>query len=90
VETEPRPGGRLVPWVVAAGLVLAIGSVAVLGFRAPGLLLSALLAGCAVARLVLPVRMVSILAVRSRAVDVLTLAALAVAVAVLAVTAPGT
>jgi hypothetical protein len=90
VETEPRTGGRLVAWFVGAGLVVAVGSVMVLGFRAPGLLLAALLGACAAARLCLPVRMVGVLAVRSRAVDVGMMTAMAVAVAVLALTAPAT
>lgn len=90
MDTERPSPGRLVPWLVALGLVVAVGSVAVLGFRAPGLLLAALLAACAVARLVLPVRLVATLAVRSRTVDVLTLTALAGAAAVLALTAPST
>lgn len=78
------------PSLVGVGLVVAVGSVAVLGFRAPGLLLAALLAACALARLLLPVRLVATLAVRSRTVDVLTLAALSAATAVLALTAPAT
>jgi hypothetical protein len=87
-QSEPRPGS-VVPWLVGAGLVVAVASGVVLGFRAPGLLLAVLLSACAVARLVLPLRMVGLLAVRSRIVDVVTLSALAVGVALLALTAPG-
>lgn len=89
MDTEPGRGSRLAPWLVAAGLAVSVGSVPVLGFRGGGLLLAALLAGCGLARLLLPVRTVGVLAVRSRGVDVVTLLALAVAAGSLALTAPG-
>lgn len=85
---QPRPG--VVPWLVGAGLVVAVASVGVFGFRAPGLLLGALLGACAVARLLLPPRLVGTLAVRSKVVDVATLSTLGAAVVLLALTAPAT
>ncbi|MFP5336576.1 MAG: DUF3017 domain-containing protein [Actinomycetes bacterium] len=89
MHTEPR-SGRLVPWLVGVGLAVAVASAWVAGFRAPGLVLGAMLAAGAVARLTLPPGIVGPLAVRSRGVDVAMLATLAVAVVVLALTAPDT
>jgi hypothetical protein len=88
-EIEPRPGA-LVPVLVGAGVLVAVLAGLLVGFRATGLLLAAVLGGCAVARLLLPLRVVGALAVRSRGTDVVTLTVLAVAVAVLALTAPDT
>jgi hypothetical protein len=79
-----------VPWLVGAGVAVSVLAGLALGFRAAGLLLALLLGGCALARLLLPVRVVGSLAVRSRGLDVVTLAALAFGVALLAVTAPNT
>jgi hypothetical protein len=81
---------RLLPWGLGLALVLVVAAGLVFGFEVAGLLLAALLACCAVARLTLPLRVVGLLAVRSRGLDVLMLAALATGVAVLAVTAPST
>jgi hypothetical protein len=88
-QTEPRPSA-VVPWLVGAGVAVSVLAGLWLGFRAAGILLALLLAACALARLLLPVRVVGSLAVRSRGLDVVMLAALALGVAVLAVTAPGT
>ena len=88
-ESEPRPS-LVAPVVVGAGVLASVSAGALVSFRVGGLLLAGLLGAAAVARLLLPVRVVGLLAVRSRLVDVMTLGALAVSVAVLAVTAPGT
>jgi hypothetical protein len=90
VMTSDGHVSRLLPWAVGLGLVLAVAAGLVFGFEVAGLLLAGLLTCCAVARLTLPLRVVGLLAVRSRGLDVLMLAALATGVAVLAVTAPST
>lgn len=86
--SEQRPHDLL----PVLAVVLGAGGAALAGwlvsFRLAGLVLAAVLAGVALARLVLPVARVGALAVRSRGLDVATAGALAVAVAVLAVTAP--
>jgi hypothetical protein len=86
--TEQRPHDLL----PVLAVVLGAGGAALTGwlvsFRAAGLVLAAVLAGVAVARLALPVTSVGALAVRSRGLDAATAGALAVAIAVLAVTAP--
>ena len=90
MQTEqPRSGGPWT-WLVGAGLLVAVASVWLFGFRAPGLVLGGVLALAGSARLVLPTRLAGTLAVRSRLVDVVTLWVLAGAVVALALTAPST
>lgn len=89
VHTEPRAARPLVLAAVAAGVLLAVAAGLLLGFRLAGYVLAAELAAVAVLRLLLPVRVVGALAVRSRALDVATAAALAAALGVLALTVPG-
>lgn len=88
--TQPQPRGGLVGALVGGGVLVSIAAGPLLGFRATGVLLTVLLTACALARLLLPVRVVGGLAVRSRPVDVVVLAVLAGAVGVLALTAPTT
>lgn len=88
-ESEPRTS-LVAPVLVGGGVLAAVSAGALVSFRVGGLLLGGLLGAAAVARLLLPVTAVGLLAVRRRWVDVVTLAALAVSVGVLAVTAPGT
>ena len=80
--TSPRLG---VWWLCAAGLVLGVGIMVVDGsrLRTGGYVVAGSLAAAALLRLLLPRRLAGGLQVRSRAVDVLTLAGLAVAVGVL-------
>jgi hypothetical protein len=81
-----HPGALLA--VVGLGLlgVLLVG--ALRSFWAAGLALALLLVLCGAARLVLPVSALGPLAVRSRALDVLTCAVLAAGVGVLSVISP--
>jgi cation transport ATPase len=69
--------------VVLGGVAVALLTTAVVGFRPGGYVLAGTLALAAVLRLVLPVHRVGALAVRSRAVDLAVLVALAVGTAVL-------
>ena len=78
----------LVPTVVVAGAALAAVLGALVGFRAAGLALAAVLALTALARAALPAASPLVLVVRSRGVDVTTAAVLALGVALLALTAP--
>ncbi|WP_158257138.1 DUF3017 domain-containing protein [Kineococcus xinjiangensis] len=73
---------------VLVGVVLALVVVVVAGPRAGGLVLAADLLLAGVLRLVLPVRVVGALAVRSRAFDVVVALALALACAGLAWVVP--
>ncbi|MBC7640634.1 MAG: DUF3017 domain-containing protein [Rhodoferax sp.] len=79
---------RLVgPWLVLAGFVLvAVGAVVAGSVRLGGYLLAAGFALSALLRLVLPSRAVGAAAVRSRTTDVVGLALVAVAAAVLTAT----
>lgn len=80
-------GGASVVTVAAA--VVATAAVALFaGARPAGYLLAAVLLGVAIARAVLPVRVVGPFAVRSRAVDVAVCGALAVALAAITHLAP--
>jgi len=74
--------------IAAVGTCGAAAAGLLVSFRVAGLVLAAALAALALARLVLPVVDVGALAVRSRGVDAATAGALALAIAVLAVTAP--
>ncbi len=86
----PLPGGPRLPVVlVVVGVLATVGAGWLVSFRAGGAALALTLAVAAAMRLLLPVQRVGTLAVRSRAVDVTTLALMAVAVAVLAQNAPG-
>lgn len=84
--------GRPADLLPVLAVVLGAGGAALAGvlvsFRLAGIVLALVLAGVALARLLLPVAQVGALAVRSRGVDVATAGALALAVAVLALTAP--
>lgn len=73
---------------MVAGAALAAVVGALVGFRAAGAVLAAVLVLTAVARAALPADSPFVLVVRSRGVDVTTAAVLAVGVAVLALTAP--
>jgi hypothetical protein len=74
---------------VGGGVVLAALLGVTVGFWAGGLVLAGVLAGCALARLALPTSSLGPLAVRSRAVDVVTAGLLAAALGGLALVAPG-
>ena len=76
---EEVPPREVVLHGVLAGVVLALVATLVAGPRAGGLVLTADLLLAAALRLVLPVRVVGALAVRSRGLDVVVLLALAVA-----------
>lgn len=78
----------LVPTVVVLGAALAAVLGALVGFRAAGLALAAVLALTALARAALPASSPLVLVVRSRGVDVATAAVLSVGVVALALTAP--
>ena len=86
-ELPPRDG---VLHAVLAGVVLALAVTVLAGPRAGGVVLGADLLVAGVLRLVLPVRVVGALAVRSRGVDVVVLLALAAACAGLAWVVPTT
>ena len=75
--------------LVLAGGVSALLVVALNGFRLGCSLLGASVLFAAVARMVLPARRVGLLVVRSRAFDVLVLAAMGAALVVLAIVVPG-
>ena len=75
--------------LVGAGLLAAAATGVLVSFWVGGLVLALVLAGCAVARLLLPVAAVGPLAVRSRGVDAATCGLLAAGIALLAVIAPG-
>jgi len=77
--TAPRLGWW---WAIAPLLLLGLAVFALGGVRAGGFLVAAAVALAAVLRLVLPTARAGGLAVRSRTADVLTLTALAVALAV--------
>ncbi|SDQ12720.1 DUF3017 domain-containing protein [Quadrisphaera sp. DSM 44207] len=87
VPAPPRRRAGPLVWL-AAGILLAALTGALVWFRVGGLVLAATLAGVAVARAVLPVVSAGPLAVRSRAVDVATAGTLAVGVGLLALLAP--
>jgi len=89
VHTEPRAARPVVLAAVAVGVVLAVAAGLVVGFRLAGYVLAVELAVVAVLRLLLPVRVVGALAVRSRVVDAGIAGVLAVALAVLTWTTPG-
>ena len=73
---------------VLGGGVVGLGLVGLDHFRSGALLLGVSVLFAALARLVLPARRVGLLVVRSRAFDVLVLAAMGSAVVVLAVIVP--
>jgi hypothetical protein len=75
--------------IVLAGGVSALLVVALDGFRLGCSLLGASVLFAAIARTVLPARRVGLLVVRSRAFDVLVLAAMGAALVVLAAVVPG-
>lgn len=89
VHTEPRAARPLVLVLVALGVLASVLAGLTLGFRAAGYGLAAVLAAAALARLLLPVRVVGALAIRSRGLDLVTMGTFAAALAVLARTAPG-
>lgn len=89
VHTEPRGARSLVLAVVAAGVGVAVALGLLAGFRAAGYMLAAVLGAVCLARALLPVRVIGAVAVRSRFLDVATTGVLALALAVLARTAPG-
>ncbi|GAB3593715.1 hypothetical protein GCM10027446_16370 [Angustibacter peucedani] len=75
------------PWLVLPlGVAAAVVAVTLDELRAAGYVLAATLGAVAVLRLLLPSRAVGAIAVRSRLVDVVLLAAAAVAAATLAAT----
>ncbi len=92
---EDRPpirggwAGRQWPLLSVLGLgVVGLGAVALGHFRSGCFLLGVAVLLAAVARLVLPVRRVGLLVVRSRAFDVLVLSTMGVALAVFAIIVP--
>jgi hypothetical protein len=95
VQKPPRRGALGVlfrQWpllIVLAGGVSALLVVALDGFRLGCSLLGASVLFAAAARTVLPARRVGLLVVRSRAFDVLVLAAMGAALVVLAAVVPG-
>ncbi len=89
---RPFLAGLLRQWPLFAVLVVvAVGlaMIAVEHWRRGLLVVGLALVGAGVLRLVLPVRQVGFLAVRSRAVDVVLMAGTGAAVAVLSVVVPG-
>ena len=86
-ERVPTPGNAVLLTLVG-GIVVALGLTLLAGPTVGGVLLGTDLAVAAVLRLVLPVRIAGALAVRSRAVDVAMLLALAVSCLVLAGVVP--
>lgn len=89
VHTELRGARPVALAAVTVGVLVAVALGVLSGFRAAGYVLAGVLLAVALARAVLPVHVVGALAVRSRALDVATTSTLAVALAVLARTAPG-
>jgi hypothetical protein len=91
-ERPPIRGGwvgRQWPLLSVLGLgVVGLGAVALDHFRSGCLLLGVSVLLAAVARLVLPVRRVGLLVVRSRAFDVLVLTSMGVALVVFAIIVP--
>ena len=79
VPEEVPPQREVLLHAVLLGALLAMVVTAVAGTRAGGVLLAADLLVAGVLRLVLPVRVVGALAVRSRGLDVVVLLALALA-----------
>ena len=75
--------------LVLGGAATALISVALDGFRFGCTMLGASVGFAAVARAVLPARRVGLLVVRSRAFDVMVLAAMGAALVVLAAVTPG-
>ncbi len=89
---RPFVAGLLRQWPLFAVLVavaVGLGMVAIEHWRRGLLVVGLALVGAGVLRLVLPVRRVGFLAVRSRMVDVVLMAGTGVAVAVLSVVVPG-
>ncbi len=76
-------------FAVLVAVAVGLGMVALEHWRRGLLVVGLALVGAGVLRLVLPVRTVGFLAVRSRAVDVVLMAGAGVAVAVLSVVVPG-
>lgn len=89
LHTEPRGARPVALAAVTAGVLVAVALGVLSGFRAAGYVLAGVLLAVAVARAILPVRVVGALAVRSRALDVATACTLAGGLAVLARTTPG-
>ena len=88
LHTEPRGAGRLVLALLATGVLVAVAGAVLVGFRAAGYTLGVVLLAASAARLVLPVRVVGPLAVRSRLVDAATTGTAAAAMLVLSRVAP--
>ncbi len=91
IAVAPGPQRHPGEWpfeIVLAGVVLGVGVVVVDGFRTGLLLAGAAVLLGAVLRAVLPERRAGLLVVRSRVVDVLTLAVMGGALVTLAVAVP--
>ncbi len=89
---RPFLAGLLRQWPLFAVLVVVavgLGMIAIEHWRRGLLVVGLALVGGGVLRLVLPVRRVGFLAVRSRPVDVVLMAGTGIAVAVLSVVVPG-
>jgi hypothetical protein len=76
-------------FAVLVAVAVGLGMIALEHWRRGLLVVGMALVGAAVLRLVLPVRKVGFLAVRSRPVDVVLMAGTGIAVAVLSVVVPG-
>ena len=76
-------------FAVLVAVAVGLGMIALEHWRRGLLVVGLALVGAAVLRLVLPVRRVGFLAVRSRPVDVVLMAGTGIAVAVLSVVVPG-
>jgi Protein of unknown function (DUF3017) len=83
-SAEPGGHGNLLAFAIVVLVAVSAALSVVVNFRVAAYALASLLAMVAVARVLLPVRLVGPLAVRSRAVDAVTCAAMAAALVVLA------